>query len=151
MTTKYTLVIDTDQYSGNFERAMTAYCTGVIGDCGVGREYQQLFDEESDINTRIDQRDDTYCCFRPTSIFATPNMCNNGCGLNVKGNQFKYPAYCSVAIYFNQHPLPSDIEMIKRRAQQFVKLLDIRPYNITITGYRLIEETTIIESTESAI
>lgn len=151
MTTKYTFVIDTDQYSGNFEREMTAYCTGVIGECEVGREYQQMFNEDSDINTRIEQRDDGEGCYRPTIIWTTPNMSNDGYGTIVKGTQFKYPAYCSVAIYFCQHPSPSDIEMIKRRAQQFVKLPDVEHDNITITGYRLIEEITVVKSTEISV
>ena len=36
---KYLFVIDTDSYSGNFEREMCAYCTGQIGDCEVGIEH----------------------------------------------------------------------------------------------------------------
>lgn len=31
-------IIDTDSYSGNFEREMCAYITGHIGDCLVGFE-----------------------------------------------------------------------------------------------------------------
>ena len=36
--TLYTFIIDTEQYSGNFERQMTAYMTAQIGDCEVGEE-----------------------------------------------------------------------------------------------------------------
>ena len=31
-------VVDTNQYSGNFERELTAYMKGMIGGCGVGVE-----------------------------------------------------------------------------------------------------------------
>ncbi len=40
------IVIDTDQYAGNFEREMTAYVTGILGECGVGNKYSRLAEEE---------------------------------------------------------------------------------------------------------
>jgi hypothetical protein len=34
----YVFIIDTEQYAGNFEREMCAYCTGILGDCEVGED-----------------------------------------------------------------------------------------------------------------
>ena len=45
MSNSYTIIIDTDEYSGNFEREMCAYCTGQVGECEVGEEEQAVFDE----------------------------------------------------------------------------------------------------------
>lgn len=42
----WVFVIDTDKYAGNFERAMTAFCTGRTGECDVGREQAVLFHED---------------------------------------------------------------------------------------------------------
>ena len=30
------LIVDTENYAGNFERELVAYATGCYGDCGVG-------------------------------------------------------------------------------------------------------------------
>ena len=37
---KYGFVVRTNLYAGNFEREICAYMTGVIGECGVGDEYE---------------------------------------------------------------------------------------------------------------
>lgn len=39
----YIFVVDTDIYAGNFERQMTAYVTGCVGDCGVGEKEAKMF------------------------------------------------------------------------------------------------------------
>ena len=33
----YELLIDTNKYTGNFERPLCAFATGLVGDCGVGK------------------------------------------------------------------------------------------------------------------
>jgi len=42
---KHSFIIDTNEYAGNFEREMCAYCTGQIGDCGVGEEEAEKFEK----------------------------------------------------------------------------------------------------------
>ena len=42
----WVFIIDTNQYAGNFERAMCAYCTGMIGQCEVGEEMTILFEDD---------------------------------------------------------------------------------------------------------
>lgn len=77
----FKFIIDTDKYSGNFEREMCAYLTGQIGDCGVGAEYRELFFKEESINfdNVINQPDDNGC-YRPCYIESTPGWINTGMG-----------------------------------------------------------------------
>ncbi len=42
----FTFVIDTENYAGNFERDMTAYICGIVGDCGVGGDEARIFYKE---------------------------------------------------------------------------------------------------------
>ena len=43
----FALVIDTDQFAGSFEREMAAFCTGHVGECGVGESMAALFRAET--------------------------------------------------------------------------------------------------------
>jgi hypothetical protein len=88
----YKFIIDTDQYSGNFEREMCAYLTGQIGECGVGCEYAELFEKEvSDkisFNNVISILDDEDSCRRPCKIEINPNWFNTGMGAFYKNKDF---------------------------------------------------------------
>jgi hypothetical protein len=83
----YMFVIDTEQYSGSFERPMTAYCTGVLGECGVGEKEAKKFRAEmrgneiaADIEEIVQQVPDEKGCCRPCQIWETPGWFNNGLG-----------------------------------------------------------------------
>lgn len=87
METKgYIFVIDTDSYAGNFERDLCAYITGVVGDCGVGREFTKLYREEtndkhedgSQFCELLEQRSDKNGCCRPCSIYETKGWLCSG-------------------------------------------------------------------------
>jgi hypothetical protein len=41
-------VVDTDSYAGGVERELTAYVTGVVGECEVGEEFAELMRQEVD-------------------------------------------------------------------------------------------------------
>jgi hypothetical protein len=79
------LVIDTEQYAGNFEREMCAYLTGQVGDCGVGSD---VADKHSSGIKHLDwwkeniaeEMDDDGVCSRPASIWSTEGWFNNGYG-----------------------------------------------------------------------
>lgn len=86
----YKFIIDTDQYSGNFEREMTAYLTGCVGECGVGDEYVDLFKKENVNNITFDNVmfiQDRGCA-RPCSIEITPGWFNDGIGNVYRENCF---------------------------------------------------------------
>jgi hypothetical protein len=77
------IIVDTNKYSGNFEREMCAFSTAQIGECGVG-------DDEVDENhpyaswwgTHIQQVEDG--CWRPVAISPTPGFINDGMGGHYK-------------------------------------------------------------------
>ena len=82
---RFFFVVDTNQYAGNFERAMTAFCTGIIGDCGVGEQqaedmraaYPAMHKLFGDV---IAQLPDAHGCSRPCQLVATPGYWSDGLG-----------------------------------------------------------------------
>lgn len=117
--TKYSLLINTNKYAGNFERELTAFCTGIVGECDVGSEFISLYEKEEnydfmDILEHIPDEDDG--CHRPC-------VCYN---LNNK--------YNSVRVFFNNKPTVEELSIIKRRAKIYCKqnAIKILNYNILI-------------------
>ncbi len=91
----FAFIIDTESYAGNFEREMCAYCTGEIGECGVGDNMASLFQKEMELGDedegpfakKILQRADEYGCGRPVSIWPTKGWFNNGMGGHFRDGQ----------------------------------------------------------------
>lgn len=110
----FVLIIETNEYAGNFEREMCAYVTGQTGDCGVGKkEAIKVENELPDFYERMEEIIGSECdhsgCFRPTS-----------------GAVSKNGGYNDVEIYFNEIPGDRDMEIIKKRIGSFhIKALDI--------------------------
>jgi hypothetical protein len=78
-------VIDTEDYSGNFERELCAYITGRVGECGVGDDMAEIFKKEvGDALEGVIEETDEHGCSRPTSIYPTPGWFNNGHGSHHK-------------------------------------------------------------------
>lgn len=69
---KYKIVIHTDKYAGNFERELTAYLVGQIGDCEVGLDYIQGSYPE-DFEFIVEQRSDENGIRRPCGICPIDN------------------------------------------------------------------------------
>lgn len=87
MGNKYVFVIDTTDYAGNFEREMCAYVTGVVGECEVGSEFAEMYEEEMKQEESIffeylDHRceEDDHGFARPAAIWTTPGWFNHGMG-----------------------------------------------------------------------
>jgi len=83
-TQKYSLIIDTENYAGNFERELTAFVTGHIGECGVGADAADAYIKAGYkpldfVELRISE-DDNVSCSRPTRTYCTPGWFNNGMG-----------------------------------------------------------------------
>lgn len=95
----YVLVVDTEQYAGNFERQMCAYMTGCAGECGVGEKEAEMFikkyggaewnDEESRFAEIIMQIADEHGCARPVNVWPTPGWFSNGMGGEFRPGQEK--------------------------------------------------------------
>ncbi len=82
---KYGFIIDTDSYSGSFERQMCAYLTGQVGVCEVGDEhvpgFKEQFPEEYKIfETIIGSEADLNGHYRPCEVYPTPGRFNHGSG-----------------------------------------------------------------------
>jgi hypothetical protein len=90
------IVIDTEQYAGNFEREMCAFITGQYGECEVGKEIAESASEcighlgwwEENIADETDDRD----VRRPASIWPTPGWFNDGMGGHHKDVPENYEA-----------------------------------------------------------
>lgn len=85
-TSQFRLIVDTNSYSGNFERQSVAYATGQVGECGVGDT--QAEHAEEDLSQEVLEwwedhvlhvADDDGCA-RPGNIWPTPGMFNDGLG-----------------------------------------------------------------------
>jgi len=97
----YAFVIDTNSYAGNFEREMTAYLTGVVGECGVGEELIEKL--PIDFEDNVQQVADEHGCYRPTTCWMEPKAKQNN----------------SVAIFFYKKPTTEEIEFMKERVKDF--------------------------------
>lgn len=105
---KYRLIIDTDSYSGNFEREITAYVFGLLGESEVGEEYVEFYkketgDAEGDkyyeiIEMVYDDHGGNFC-----EIVQTDNTNETN----------------SIMFHFNSMPTKNDIKLIKSRIYKF--------------------------------
>ena len=123
----YALVIDTNSYAGNFERELTAHCTGQVGECGVGEEMAEKLPIEFDNVLHVA---DEHGCSRPCSIWQRPDK----------------KSYDSVAIFFDDRPSQEQIDFIKQRAatfnEAFAEKSDMAEFHtekVGILGFRLVK------------
>lgn len=129
----YKLIINTNLYAGNFERELTAHCTGIIGECEVGNE--MIEDDIADMFIdSIASISDDRGWSRPCAIF------------NDNDN------YNSVCIFFSEKPTQGQIDIIKSRCLTFNQKMLKRNYfysqyperweQIEFKGFKLIDEST---------
>jgi hypothetical protein len=157
MSKLFKIVIDTEQYAGNFEREMCAYITGQTGECSVGDDWARLYAStikyidwwEEHIAQRPDDSDSP--CYRPVAIYPTGGWYNNGYGGHFKDTgeavKIKCPAYMSVAIFTNKHPPEAVLLEFTERAREFcanrielskpLSRMNVRK-NIDFTGIRIV-------------
>ncbi len=161
----YIFVVDTDKYAGNFERPMCAYMTGCVGDCEVGQDKAEEFVEDiqddriaSEFDEGVLQVADEHGCYRPVSIWPTPGWGNNGMGKHAQldgenDKVYHWPAYMSVAIFFQERPSTELIDLMKKRAAEYVELYKKEKFGekIKISGFRLIKHDVKVEESEEVI
>lgn len=154
----YVFIIDTDSYSGNFERPMCAYLTGVTSECDRHEEYVELYKQEMGIEEVYEHNE--HILFipgefgeTPVSIYPTPGWFNDGHGNHYKDDENKeysgnkYPLYQSVGIFMDRKPTDEEIKVLKKRANKFQLLKDYnKDKTPKILGFRLIQmKTTEVE------
>ena len=157
---EFAALIDTNEYSGNFEREMVAYITAQIGECGVGQPIAELAEAELTekqfewFEENILHKLDDNGCSRPARIAPTPGWSNNGNGVHYHNEDHPYPAYQSVEILF-YNKVPARIrKIIEKRAYKFatdpqsknVRISSLGP--IQITAVRFVKRVTTIEEIE---
>jgi len=104
----YILLLDTDQYAGNFERELTAWLTGTIGECGIGGLQAAQAITELPVADRkwfeahVISRTHSDGCSRPTSIWTDPEG-----------------KYNSVAIFMDEDPPAQILSGMSVRAKSF--------------------------------
>lgn len=141
---KFAFIVDTEQYAGNFERELCAFMTGIVGECGVGRREAADFAETkpgpNPFEKIIVSVSDDEGFPRPTSIWRTPGWVNNGKGGHLKTGspealclEQTWPAYMSVAVFFNQEPSIELATLMKERANIYCD-----QENIPITNFRIL-------------
>jgi len=86
---RFGFIVDTDSYTGNFEREMCAFMTGHIGKCEKGFKEKLLYKktEKLPISSVVPFYEDGYP--RIVRIFTTPNVWNNGLGFHFKDGEEK--------------------------------------------------------------
>ncbi len=147
----YVFIIDTDSYSGNFERAMCGYLTGIQNESTSRTDkYVDLFMQEMNVEEPYEYNE--HILFMsgdfgesPVEIFSTPGFFNDGHGGHYKdGTEYsgnKYPAYQSVGIFMDRKPTDEEIKILKERANKFQLLNDYHE-TIKVLGFRLIQRIT---------
>lgn len=86
MGNKYHFIIDTDRYSGNFERRLCAFVTGQLGECRLGepeaKEFKEKFPVEAVEFEKIIEFyvDENYKTLRPCKMESTLGFFNSGLG-----------------------------------------------------------------------
>jgi hypothetical protein len=111
------VVVATDKYAGNFEREMCAYCTGVVGDCEVGKDLAAGF-PHGEWCDRMLQFPDDHGCHRPASIWGGPK-------------------FNDVAMFFAGRPSKREWEIIRSRAKEFAAIDG--GSRLKILGFKLIK------------
>jgi hypothetical protein len=154
------LIIDTEQYSGNFERKMTGYITG-------SDDYGELYDKGASVRSRESHPElaeyvaawqETYASrhmfdveYGATicGIWLTPGWSNNGRGKCTKlteGQKMHCGSYQSVAIAIHEMLPESMLVVVKQLVEEYAEQNDI-----TIIGLRYVTQTITTVETEVAI
>ena len=144
----YAFVVDTNAYAGNFEREMTAFSTGQYETRGEeeGEEYDEVFpddevfseDEPGLISITPPCNDFADVC----SIYPTPGWVNDGNGREYRLAEAPaginhWPAYMSVAMFFEEVPTPAQVQRVRERAAIFAER-----EGFAIEGFRLVKVVT---------
>jgi hypothetical protein len=141
----YLLIVETNSYAGNFERELTAWATGVVGECGVGDDAADEFleaavamgytvDDDENLSPfadlmelRIDESDDTPC-MRPC------RMAKNEAG-----------EFNNVEMHLYRTPSEKDLAFIAFRINSFPEYWK---HNVKILGIKLLKRETVVLDSE---
>lgn len=125
ITAPYLLIIDTDQYAGNFERQLTGFCTGVDDGTHGEREAEDLADFlednpefSNDWEHKIITNPDDNGYDRVCSIWPTPGRFNNGMGYHYGEDDDMDDVRAALEQSTRDYNAPHIKEMKRRLAEQ---------------------------------
>ncbi len=172
--TQYEIVVDTDTYSGDFEREMATFVFGAVSEYGCADLLEKIdsadlalmkwaWDSDTGEGALELQQDEDYGASEFQRIEPTPNWANNGMA---KQAQLKdeltgtAPAYQSVAFRFNRELTPEELALVVERGKLFPAFYKayephIQPNHaagISIIDVRLVERLiTVNEDSKSLL
>lgn len=119
----YVTLIYTNKYSGNFEREMLSFCTGLK--FPRGSEYvmkqEHTFWEDNVYEYNIEQHEDHW--EEACAIFPNPDYRNDGVGGHYKNkDKYKFPAFMAAGVFTIKEPPKEIIMKLKKDAIEFTKL-----------------------------
>jgi len=152
----FVVIIDTDAYAGNFEREMSAFAAGAYNfEMGHGGREMGEFEEAAEDDPRLTaimeavesqhhvEYDDVVC-----SIWPTPNRLNDGVGghYDAEPGEAGWPAYESVAIFFERALTEEELAIVRKRAEEYAsaptgcgngtpfKILNVRQIEVEVNN-----------------
>lgn len=149
----FTIIIDTEQYAGNFEHELGAWITGV--EIGRAVKIAKLVakDLPKEIHNwfinNLTEYDENDQYLHYANVVITPGWTNTTSGfIKVESEkEIKYPAYLSVGINLHKRPTEEIIKFVKERVYSYNEFLKssengifLNRNPITVTGFRLREE-----------
>jgi len=155
--TEKAVIIDTEQYAGNFERDMIAYITGELGECNVGFDMAKQARRELPTATRQWFADnvvhvaDEHGCVRPAAISATPGWYLGDNDREYRGDpedKQRPEAYLSVEMVVEHWPSQATLQVIHERAKRFcadlyTQLNEFPTKPLTFAGIRCVSRRTV--------
>lgn len=148
----FILVIDTDSYSGNFEREICGYATGIVDEeryHGTDQANAAMRDHPEMVKGIVAKQSwRTHAEYGQVSntIRATPGRLNDGMGnhFDAETGQKGHPAYESVAIFLRSPLTREELEFVTARAHEFsqtttflrretFRVLDVYQVNAVVT------------------
>ena len=131
----YILIADTEMYAGNFEREMTAFSTGAVGECGVGQDQADLF--RSELMPDADEYDPTL--FEVDDHINAYEADEHGCGRPTSIWEDGKGKYNALAIFFNEKPTQEMIKVMQDRSAVYAGKNKIK-----ILGYSMIKREVVV-------
>lgn len=137
-------VISMDRYAGNFERPLTAFSTGMVGECGVGDKEVTYFDEAYAIHAAEQgyDKDGAEIDEYPFEGFVTSIPDDHGCYRPCSIWQNDDGEYNAVAIFFTEMPKLPDLKFILSQAYAYAAREGIK-----IKGAKFIKREVVITDT----
>ena len=160
---RWSFVVDTDLYAGNFERELSSYVVGACDESGEhrGGPYAEMYRKDFCgrdpfkvlVDMRVDDHGDDSIMRSPMALAPTPGYGNDGRGGAQKvraGKKAKHPSYQSVAIFLRRRPTDRELASLAERARRFGSLPKVREFDARpkILGCRLVEESVVLKSTD---